>query len=351
MNITQDKRAVLLVNLGSPDSPSVKDVRKYLHQFLMDERVIDVPYLLRKFIVSAFILPFRPKRSAEAYRSIWWKDGSPLIVISRKVQRLLQEQANMPIELAMRYRNPSIQQGMQNLLRKRDPSVREIFLIPLFPHYAMSTYETVIVAVKKALAEINPDIELRIQAPFYDNPSYIEVLAESARPYLNQEFDHILFSYHGLPERHLKKTDPTGQHCLADEACCNRPSEAHDTCYRHQVFRTSELVANALGIPQNKYSISFQSRLGKDPWLKPYTSEELQLLPKRGVKKLIVICPAFVSDCLETLEEIEIGGRELFLGTGGEEFQMIPCINDHPVWIQTLAKWCREPEMIQQPAL
>ena len=335
-------RGIFLVNLGSPDSTSVKDVRKYLHQFLMDKHVIDTPYLVRKMIVGAFILPFRPRRSAEAYRKIWWENGSPLIVNSQKVHRLLQEKLDEPVELAMRYGNPSILQGMHNLL-KNNPKLAEIFLIPLYPHYAMATVESVLVEVKKTITKLNLKIDLNVQPLYYDNPDYIQALAASAKAYLNREFDHLLLSYHGLPERHLKKSDPTGQHCLIKENCCEISSIAHNTCYRHQVFRTADLLTKELNIPRNKYSISFQSRLGKDPWLKPFTDEELRLLPAKGVKKLLVICPAFVSDCLETLEEIEIAGKKLFLEAGGKEFQMIPCMNDHPLWIDTLQKWCSEP--------
>lgn len=336
-----NNRGILLVNLGSPDSPSVKDVRKYLHQFLMDEYVIDVPYLVRKMIVGLFILPFRLRKSAKAYSKIWWEEGSPLVVISQKVQQLLQGKIDDPVELAMRYGNPSISFGMKELLRI-NPNLKEILLIPLYPHYAMSTYKTVLVAAKKALTNLDSNIELKVQPLFYDNPNYIQALAASAKDYVNQEFDFLLFSYHGLPERHLKKSDPTGEHCLIKENCCEIDSIAHKTCYRHQVFRTTELVTRELNIPEDKYSIAFQSRLGKDPWLKPFTAEELQRLPAQGVKKLMVICPAFVSDCLETLEEIEIAGKELFMQAGGEEFLMIPCLNDHPMWIDTLQRWCEK---------
>ncbi|MGD9900248.1 MAG: ferrochelatase [Calditrichaceae bacterium] len=328
------KRAVLLVNLGSPASPSVKDVRKYLNEFLMDKRVLDAPYPIRRMIVSGFILPFRPKKSAEAYSQIWWEDGSPLIVISKKVQRLLRERMEMPVGLAMSYGNPSIKETLQDLIVSK--KAEEILLIPLYPHYAMSTYETVVAAVKKHLARMNPAVSLKIVPPFYKESHYIDALAASAESHLKWDYDHLLFSYHGLPERHLKKTDPTGNHCLVNENCCSVPSPAHDTCYRAQVFKTTEELVKKSGIPLNKYSVSFQSRLGRDAWLGPFTSEEIVRLANEGVKKLLVICPAFVSDCLETLEEIGLRGKEAFLEAGGEEFRVIPCLNDHPKWIDAL---------------
>lgn len=336
----ESKRGVLLVNLGSPDSTSVSDVRRYLHQFLMDGRVIDSPWLIRKFVVCCFILPKRPKESAEAYKSIWTDEGSPLIVTSRKVKELLAERIDLPVGLGMRYGNPTSADGIRELFNQM-MDLEEIHLIPLYPHYAASSYETAVVEVQEQLQKISPRIRLTIQPPFYDNPRYIDALTASASEYLQMDYDHLLFSYHGLPERHMRTADPTGGHCLVRENCCSTPSEAHKTCYRHQVFRTTELFVERAGIPRGKYSIAFQSRLGKEPWLKPYTDFELERLPKEGVKKLLVICPAFVSDCLETLEEIGMRGKVTFLEAGGEEYHMIPCMNTHPKWIETLVEWCQ----------
>jgi len=341
--ITKNRdRGVLLVNLGSPDSPTVPDVRRYLGQFLMDERVLDVPWLLRKLIVSGFILPFRPKQSAEAYRQIWTEEGSPLVVISRRVAEKLQAQVDMPVALAMTYGNPSIDEGLRRLLDDRSHTIREVFLIPLFPHYAMSTYETVVIAVRQALSRLDGRVSLTVQPPFYNNEAYIDVLVAAAQPYLQGDYDHLLFSYHGLPERHLRKTDPTGKHCLARADCCLTPSAVHATCYRAQVFRTTEAFVRCAGVPASKYSVAFQSRLGRDRWLRPYTAAELARLAQAGVKRLRVVCPAFVADCLETLEEIGTRGRETFLSAGGAEFQLIPCLNDHPRWLQVLANWSTE---------
>jgi ferrochelatase len=305
----------------------------------MDERVIDAPYLIRKMIVHGFILPFRPKRSAEAYRKIWWEEGSPLVVISRKVQRMLDERLEAPVELAMRYGNPSIDTALR-ALADRTPGIESIRVVPLFPHYAMSTIESSVVAVEDAVKRLGMAVRLDVVDPYYDEPSYIDALTESAREHIAGSFDHLLISYHGLPERHLKKTDPTGGHCLATGDCCATPSPAHERCYRHQVFRTTELFTDKLGIPADQYTVSFQSRLGKDAWLEPFTVQEAVRLAKGGTKKLLVICPSFVADCLETLEEIGIGVKEQFLSAGGESFEMIPCLNDHPVWIDTLERYC-----------
>jgi ferrochelatase len=338
------QRGILLVNLGSPDSPSVADVRRYLGEFLMDGRVLDVPYLFRRLIVSLAIQPFRSARSAEAYQSIWWDEGSPLIVISRRVQRLLQEKIEMPVALGMSYGSPSIEQALRDLLAgNARPPVDEVFLVPLYPHYAMSTYETVQVATLAALSKINDTVPLTILPPFYNDPLYIRALVASARDHLEAGYDHLLFSYHGLPERHLRKTDPTGSHCLRRDDCCTTPSPVHRTCYRAQVLATTKAFVQATGIPQEKYSVAFQSRLGRDKWLGPATNDVLSDLGRKGVKRLLVICPAFVSDCLETLEEIGIRGKETFCTAGGETLELIPCLNEHPLWIDALKQWCTQP--------
>ena len=331
-----------MVNLGSPDSPSVRDVRRYLGEFLMDGRVLDVPYLLRRAIVSLAIKPFRSARSAEAYQSIWWEEGSPLIVISRRVQKLLQDRLDMPVELGMSYGSPSIQHALGPLLEKTAPRIDELFLVPLYPHYAMSTYETVVVAVREALKKLHADIPLVVQPPFYNHPLYIKALIESAHEYLTSDYDHLLFSYHGLPQRHLRKTDPTKSHCLTTDDCCTTPSPAHRTCYRAQVLATTAAFVRAASIPDNKYSVSFQSRLGRDKWLEPSTATVLPELAAMGKRNLLVICPAFVSDCLETLEEIGIRGRESFIAAGGRELRLIPCLNEHPLWIDALRHMCTE---------
>jgi ferrochelatase len=330
-------KGILLVNLGSPDSTSVGDVRRYLNEFLMDGRVINTPWLLRRFVVG-MILVNRPRQSAHAYQTIWTPEGSPLIVTSRNVQKKLQERVNVPMELAMRYQNPSIESAIRKL---REANVDDFFLIPLFPHYAMASYESAVERVKKIAGKLAPQMKIEVQPPYFDAPDYIAALAAVAKEFLEKDFDHLLFSFHGVPERQIKKSDPTGCHCLAKENCCEVSSVAHATCYRAQCFKTVAAFAAKAGIPAGKFSTSFQSRLGRDPWLKPYTDFELAEFPRRGVKKLLVICPAFVSDCLETVEEISIRGRETFLQAGGKEFAQIPCLNEHPLWISALEKMIR----------
>jgi ferrochelatase len=330
-------KAVLLVNLGSPDSTSVGDVRRYLNEFLMDRRVIDTPWPLRRLIVG-MILINRPKQAAEAYRKIWLPEGSPLIVTSRKVQAKLQEIVPVPVELAMRYQHPSIVSAIRKL---KEQKADEIFLIPLFPHYAMSSYETAVVRVREVARVIAPNLKVVVQPPYGDASEYIAALAASARNHLEAGYDHLLFSFHGIPERHLHKSDPTGHHCLTVPNCCETASLARATCYRAQCFKTVAAFIALARVPVNQCSVSFQSRLGRDPWLKPYTDLELVELPKRGLKKLLVICPSFVSDCLETLEEIGLRGRAAFLSAGGEEFAQIPCLNGHPLWISALEKMVR----------
>ncbi len=333
------KQGVLLINLGSPDSTSVRDVRRYLNEFLMDARVIDVAWPLRRFIVG-MILINRPKESAHAYSKIWTKEGSPLVVTSRNVRRDLQRRlgGSIPVELAMRYQNPSIESAITGL---RDQGVDSLLVFSLFPHYAMSSFETAVVRAREVAAKIAPGMRLKIAEPYYNDPDYIAALVASAEDYLKKGFDHLLFSFHGLPERHLRKADQTGSHCLATANCCETPSPAHRTCYRAQCFATVRAFAAAACLPAEKYSVAFQSRLGREPWLKPYTDFELVRLAEGGVKKLLVICPAFVSDCLETLEEIAMRGKETFTGAGGGEFALIPCMNEHPRWLEAVEQLVR----------
>ena len=330
-------RAIILMNLGSPDSTSVKDVRKYLNEFLMDGKVIDIPFIARALLVRGIIVPFRAPKSAEAYKTIWTDEGSPLIVLTKQLQQSLQQKVAEPVTIAMRYGSPSPKEAF-DLLLKQNPDLKEVILVPLYPHFAMSSYETAVDFAKEQYAANNYPFKIAFIKPFYQEPDYINALAENMKPWLAKDHDHILFSYHGIPERHIRKSDTTGCHCLQVNNCCEVDSPAHATCYRHQVFTTTRLVTEKLGIPKDKFSLSFQSRLGKG-WLQPFTDIRLEEMPKEGIKKLLVICPAFVSDCLETLEEIAERGKESFMEAGGESYEMIPCLNTHPLWVNTLAKW------------
>lgn len=329
------------MNLGSPDSTKVKDVRRYLNEFLMDERVIDMPYLSRLLLVRGIIVPFRAPKSAHAYSTIWTEEGSPLMVLSKQLQDALQKEVPEPVTLAMRYGAPAPWTAYDELLEKM-PDMEEVVLVPLYPHYAMSSYETAVEYAKEAHAKGKYKFKLTIIPPFYDNELYLDALADSIQPYLQQPYDQIIFSYHGIPERHVQKTDVTGKHCLKVANCCDVNSEAHKYCYRHQCLVTTNKVAGMLNIPKEKYSFAFQSRLGRDEWLKPYTAKRLTELPAEGIKKLIIVCPAFVSDCLETVEEIAIQGRDSFMESGGESFTLIPCLNVHPMWVKALASWVKE---------
>ncbi len=331
-------RGVLLVNLGTPESCAVHDVRAYLDEFLMDHRVIDLPWLLRRLIVSGLILPLRPRRSARAYAKIWdaagENTGSPLLAYSKALHARLSETLPMPCELAMRYGQPTIASALSRL---KDQAVRELFLIVLYPHHADSTRTTTIEAVT---SQTDASMAVEVLPPFYDRPAYIAAQAGVIQRNLPLHWDHLLLSYHGLPERHLTQADPTGGHCLQSADCCQRQSAAHATCYRHQVLRTSQLLMAQLGIDESRYTVSFQSRLGRLPWLMPYTDHTLTELPRQGAKHLAVACPAFLADNLETLEEIGITGRQNFLAAGGESLTLIPCLNDDPQWTAVLADWC-----------
>ncbi|WP_121665989.1 ferrochelatase [Mesonia aquimarina] len=333
-------KGVLLVNLGSPKSTDPKDVKKYLDQFLMDERVIDVPWLLRAFIVKGIVLNTRPKKSAEAYQKIWWEEGSPLIVLSERLQEKIDDFTSVPIALSMRYGEPSLKSGLQELV---DKGVDEVLLLPLYPQFAMATTETILVLAEELQQEFFPQIKFTTVPPFYNHPDYINVLSKSIIEKLEHvDYEHLLFSYHGVPERHIKKSDITNSHCQIDGSCCKTPSPAHQFCYRHQCFETTRLVAEKLGLPENKYSVSFQSRLGFDPWLKPYTDRTIEKFGLNGMKKMAIVTPAFVSDCLETLEEIAMEGKEIFEEVGGEEFTVVPCLNDREDWVKTLSRWIDE---------
>ena len=333
-------KGVLMVNLGSPDSTNPKDVKKYLGEFLMDERVIDVPYWARTLLVKGIILNTRPKKSAEAYQKIWWEEGSPLIVLSERLQSKIDDNTSVPISLAMRYGTPNIKQGLQEL---HDQGVDEVLLFPLYPQFAMATTETILVLAEELRKEHFPDMSFTTVPPFYNHSDYIRTLGNSISETLKDvEYEHLLFSYHGVPERHIRKSDITNSHCKIDGSCCQSASTAHQFCYRHQCFETTRLVAEYLGMKPNTYSVSFQSRLGFDPWLKPYTDRTIERFGKQGMKKLAIVTPAFVSDCLETLEEIAMEGEEIFHEVGGKDFTVVPCLNDREEWVKVLSRWIDE---------
>lgn len=241
----------------------------------------------------------------------------------------------------MRYGAPHPREGFRRLM-ERVKNLEEVILVPLYPHYAMSSYETAVEYAREVHTREGYPFRLKVLQPVYRDEWYLRAMADSIRPYLEQPHDYLLFSFHGVPERHILKGDITHQHCLQSETCCETDSPAHSFCYRHQVRETTRRVAGLLGLPQERYGQSFQSRLGRQPWLRPYTAEVLQQLPSRGIRRLLVACPAFVSDCLETLEEIALQGKEAFMEAGGTSFEMIPCLNTHPGWISALEHWISE---------
>jgi len=331
--------AILLVNLGSPASTSTGDVRAYLDEFLMDPYVLDVPLPLRALLVRGLILSTRPPKSAAAYAKIWTADGSPLVAISQRTRTALEARTQVPVGLAMRYGEPSIARGVEELFA-RAGEIDELVVVPLYPHYAMASTKTVEVAVERAL--LGKSVPHRFVPPFYADPAYLDALAARVRAVRPADAQLLLFSYHGIPARHVRKMDPTGAHCLQSPECCARPSAAWATCYRHQIIATTEGVARRLGLGAAEYGFSFQSRLGGG-WLEPFTDRELTALPARGVTRLAVVCPSFVADCLETLEEMEMRGRETFIAAGGTQFTYVSCLNDDVAWIDALAALCLAP--------
>lgn len=340
---------LLLVNLGTPEGdpgkgPSSSQVRRYLKEFLMDPYVIDIAKPLRWLLVHAVILPARPRRSAEAYRKVWTDQGSPLLVHHLELASALRAELargggrSWEVVAAMRYGKPSIAEGFRELEGK---GIRETLVVPLYPQYSLAATRSSIEECRNQATRSASGMKLRFFPPFYDAPGFLDAFAEVARPHLaGYGFDHFLFSFHGLPERHIIRTDrsaPGGSHCLATPGCCEWVGEVNRDCYRAQCFATARGLAARLGLDAERYTVCFQSRLGRTPWIGPSTEILYGQLVARGVKKLAVMCPAFVADCLETLEEIQIRGRDQFRSLGGEELRLVPSLNASPAWVRRLA--------------
>jgi ferrochelatase len=336
------RTGVLLIQLGTPSSPAVSDVRRYLREFLGDRRVLDMPRLPHWLLLHLVILPFRPRRSAAAYASIWTRNGSPLLLHSQGFAEALAEQLgdDFAVFLGMRYGEPSVEAALERLDRSE---VDRLIALPLFPQYAESSTGSALAHFLDLAAEMRSAPQITTIADFYDHPGFIDSMAALARPRL-REFrpDHVLLSYHGLPERQIRKSDASGTHCLAGEGCCAAIGEANRRCYRAQCFATTRALAAALALEPDRYSLSFQSRLGRIPWIQPYTDQVLPDLASRGIRRLAVLCPSFVADCLETLEEIGIRAREQWMGVGGEDFLMLPSLNAEPCWVEAVAGMIRE---------
>lgn len=333
------KTGVLLINLGSPDKPDTPSVRRYLKQFLMDWRVIDIPYLWRWLLVQGPIALFRSPKSARAYQKIWTNEGSPLVIegyrLAKRVGEILG--SGYTVKIAMRYGQPSIEAVVKGLL---DEGVEEIRVLPLYPQYASASTASSIDELTRILNKEVAFPPVRVLPDFYDHPGFIASFAEVTKKHLdatNFNPDHILFSYHGLPEHQMKSADRSGSHCLATQDCCQTLSEVNRFCYRAQCFQTTFALQKALGRTMEDSSLSFQSRLGRRPWIQPYTDFELPILRQRGVKRLAVMCPAFVADCLETLEEIAIRAAADWKALGGEALTLVPSLNSEEIWCRTVA--------------
>jgi len=333
---------VLLINLGTPDAPHPAEVRRYLREFLWDPRVITLNPVARWLLLHLVILPFRPRKSAAAYAAIWTPEGSPLLVNVERLARGVQEElgASVPVEFAMRYGRPAVGPALERL---RDRGARRLVCVPLYPQYAASSTESSIEKVREETRRRRLDFEIEFIQDFYDHPSFIEPAAAAARRVLEREaFDHVLFSFHGLPESHIRALDATGAHCLERPDCCDRVEAVNRRCYRAQSYATARALLDALELEPDRTSVAFQSRLGRRPWIRPYTDAMIPELAARGVRRLAVVVPSFTADCLETLEEIGIRGREQFLESGGESLTLIPCVNDDPAWVRGLAAMVRE---------
>lgn len=333
------KTGILLTNLGTPDSFSTPDVRKYLKEFLMDGRVIDIPFFPRFLLVNGIIAPFRAPKSAKVYQKVWLEEGSPLKVYGERLKEKVQEKLGdqFVVELAMRYQSPSIREGLEKLTQNL---VSKIVVVPLFPQYASATSGSIVEKVMDELRSNQLFPEIQMTGPFYQENFFIQLLGKNLKEQWNSiSYDQVLFSYHGLPERHIRKGDSHGN-CLK-ENCCQAISGHNQFCYRAQCFATSNLLAKEAGLLTQQYSTSFQSRLGNDPWIKPYTEELIKSWPENGIKRVLALSPSFVADCLETTEEIGMEYKEVFLKAGGEEWTLMPCLNDDEDWATGLAGWIK----------
>ena len=332
---TYGKTGVLIVNLGTPDSPEVPDVRKYLREFLMDGRVIDIGVVPRFALVNGIIAPFRAPKSAKIYKELWQETGSPLKYYGEVVAQKLQQELGdeYVVKLAMRYQSPNIDAGLSAL---RQLGLTDIVVVPFFPQYASASTGSVYQKVMEIVGKWEVIPAIRFVNRFLEHPGFIEGFAQTARNYMAEyDYDHFLFSYHGLPERQVLKGDVTKTVCQLG-ACCGTLHAMNQYCYRAQCFETTRLLVRALNIPEGKYTTSFQSRLGNDPWIKPYTDDVIKEMPGKGINSVLAFSPAFVADCLETTIEVGVEYKELFEEAGGKHWQLVESLNDSPIWIETL---------------
>ena len=331
---------VLLTNIGTPDEPTPEALARYLREFLMDEYVLDMPYIKRWLLVNRIIVPRRKHYSAEHYQKVQMEEGAPLLVYTQRFAAGLASELSddYVIEIGMRYGNPSIPAGLTNL---KKAGVDRIVAVPLYPQYTQSSFQTAVVETKKQAKKLGLTGKLKFVDPFYVDPGFIGACAQVVRDHLQAHSpDHVLFSYHGVPVRHIKQIDTVG-YCQNNDSCCAQIGSANQTCYRAQCHATSRAIAAALGLKPNQFTTCFQSQFGKDEWIGPSFEDLLVELPKRGIKTVAVACPSFVADCLETLEEVGMRGREEFQEAGGADLTLIPCINSRPLWVKAAAKLIR----------
>ena len=323
--MSKNTTGILLINLGSPKKLTKKSVREYLKVFLSDDYVLDLPKVLQQIILRVFILPFRPKKTLEAYELIWTPEGSPLIISTESIANKLSLKTGWDVDYAMRYEEPSIENALLNFKNK---GIYKIIVISLYPHNALATTITTEMETRIVANKLSEDFELVFTKPFFDNEIYINAISKTIKPHIEKaSFDKIVFSYHGIPKRQAKKTDETGVHCFSDSNCCEIAGDGSKDCYRSHTRIASDLTARKLGLSDDQWEVAYQSRLGPG-WLTPFTDKRLAELPEEGKKNIAVLCPSFISDCLETLEEIDIRGRKTFFDAGGKNMTYIPCLND-----------------------
>ena len=330
---------LLLINLGTPDEPTTAAVRRYLAEFLSDPLVIDIHPVNRWLLLHLIILRFRPKKSAAAYELIWDPErGSPLLFHTQDVAQAVRKQLgdDWQVEIAMRYGSPPIAAALDQF---RAAGVDRIVAFPMFPQYAASSTQSAIDAVNAA----SEGLDVTFVDPFDDHPSFIEAFARVGESAMNgATVDMVMMSFHGLPERHVRATDETGEHCLVHETCCDAITDVNRNCYRAQAYATARSLAKRLGLSADEYVVSFQSRLGRTPWIQPFTDIMLDQLAADGVENLLVFCPAFVADCLETLEEIAIRAKEQFVAAGGKSLTLVPSLNSSSAWVDAVVALATE---------
>ena len=336
--MSQRRPGILLINLGTPDAPNRKDVNRYLLQFLTDGRVIDLPWVKRQLLVRGIIVPLRAKNSTKLYRQLWTEHGSPLKYYGERLADDLATMLKMPVALAMRYQNPSIEDAFESLMAS---DVNEVIVFPLFPHYASASTGSAFEEVMRIIMRRQVIPSLAFIQDYFDHPAFIDVVVDHCRDFTLSDYHHIIFSYHGLPQRQLVKADDH-HHCLQHADCCHRIDPTNRHCYSAQSHQTSRVLATRLGLSPDQYSTCFQSRLGKDPWTQPYTSTILQERAALGDKRILVISPSFVADCLETIVEVGVEYQEEFVALGGEKLDLVPSLNDDPKWTQAIISIIRE---------